>query len=85
MPCWDAVGLIVLAGALGQLGLGLVLVLAFSLGMGLVLIAVGCLASRLRLALRGRGDEVVWERRLGLASGLVLSVMGVYLLSFCFP
>jgi nickel/cobalt transporter (NicO) family protein len=80
VPCWDAVGLIVLAE--GRIGLGLMLVVAFSLGMGLVLVAIGWFASRLRRVLNEIGRAALWERRLGLASGLVLSMMGIYLLRY---
>jgi nickel/cobalt transporter (NicO) family protein len=77
VPCWDAVALIVIASALGRLGLGCLIVGCFSLGMGAVLVAIGCLAERLcRSVQPGR-----WERTLGLASGLALTAMGVYLLS----
>ena len=41
VPCWDAVALIVLAEAMGRLGLGVILLVAFSLGMAAVLVAVG--------------------------------------------
>jgi nickel/cobalt exporter len=80
VPCWDAVGLIILAEAIGRLGLGLWLVAAFSLGMGFVLVLIGWLADRFRRALIATKAGVSWERRLGLVSGLVLSLMGVYLL-----
>ena len=67
----------------GRLGLGIVLVLAFGFGMALVLVAVGVLAGRLRRrVVRGPDREAygAWERRLGIASGLTLAVIGVYLL-----
>jgi ABC-type nickel/cobalt efflux system permease component RcnA len=80
VPCWDAVLLIILAEALGRLSLGLVLLSAFSLGMAAVLVAVGWLAARLRGLVAGR-DDATWERRLGLISGMALSVIGVYLLA----
>ena len=50
VPCWDAVGLIVLATALGRLGTGVILVVAFGAGMAGVLVAVGLLAGRLKAA-----------------------------------
>ena len=48
VPCWDAVGLVVLATALGRLGTGVMLVIAFGMGMAAVLVAVGLLASRFK-------------------------------------
>jgi nickel/cobalt transporter (NicO) family protein len=79
VPCWDAVALIVLAEAVGQLALGVVLLLAFGLGMATVLVIVGGLAARFRTLL-ARRRALDWERRLGVASGLALSAIGVYLL-----
>ena len=77
VPCWDAVALIVVASAVGRLGLGVLIVGCFSLGMGAVLVAIGVVAARMRQSLQpGR-----WERGLGIASGLALTAMGVYLLS----
>jgi cytochrome c biogenesis protein CcdA len=81
--------LVVLAEATGRLLLGIALLLAFGLGMALVLVAVGVAAARIRGRLvdghgngAGRGAETYgpWERRLGIASGLVLAAIGVYLL-----
>lgn len=80
VPCWDAVGLIVLSAALGNVGLGLALAGAFSLGMGSVMVAIGILASSLRSSWIVRLNGVRLERRLSLTSGLFLSAMGVYLL-----
>jgi ABC-type nickel/cobalt efflux system permease component RcnA len=83
VPCWDAVVLIVLAGATGRGALGIALLVAFGLGMALVLVSVGVVAARVRrLVLRGRDLERYgwWERRLGIASGLCLAAIGIYLL-----
>jgi ABC-type nickel/cobalt efflux system permease component RcnA len=83
VPCWDAVVLILLAEATGRLGLGVVLVLAFGAGMAVVLVAVGVVAGRIRRRLVRGPDAAVygpWERGLGIASGLTLAVIGVYLL-----
>jgi nickel/cobalt transporter (NicO) family protein len=80
VPCWDAVGLIVLAQAWGKLALGLLLLLAFSLGMALVLVLVGALAARFRRWVELLEGESTWERRLGIASGLVLTAIGIYLM-----
>jgi cytochrome c biogenesis protein CcdA len=83
VPCWDAVILIILAEATGRLLLGIALLLAFGLGMALVLVAVGVVAGRVRRHLVGDHHPDAygpWERRLGIASGLVLAVIGLYLL-----
>jgi ABC-type nickel/cobalt efflux system permease component RcnA len=83
VPCWDAVILIILAEATGRLVLGIELLLAFGLGMALVLVAVGVVAGRLRRHMVGgldRDGYGPWERRLGIASGLTLAAIGLYLL-----
>jgi ABC-type nickel/cobalt efflux system permease component RcnA len=82
VPCWDAVGLLLLAAALGRLSTGVGLVLAFSLGMATVLVAIGCLAWRLKSAATPRlpGGQVL-QRRVGLICSGVLAVMGLWL--FC--
>ncbi len=85
VPCWDAVLLVVLSAVTGRLGLGIVLLMAFGTGMAVVLVAVGIAAARLRSLFLARNDlagGVVgrWERRLGIASGVTLGAIGVYLL-----
>jgi ABC-type nickel/cobalt efflux system permease component RcnA len=80
VPCWDAVGLILLADAVGRLGMGLVLLVAFGMGMAVVLVAVGWAAGRFR-TLAARGDVGQrWERPLGIAASLALAAIGLYLL-----
>jgi nickel/cobalt exporter len=79
VPCWDAVGLIVLAAAVGRLAQGVALVFAFSAGMAFVLIAVGWLAWRFKSSALGLDRSPQWQRRLGLAGGVVLSALGLYL------
>ena len=51
--------------------------------MAVVLVAVGALAARFRrlVARRQWDGDGVWEHRLGIASGLVLSSIGVFLLA----
>jgi nickel/cobalt transporter (NicO) family protein len=79
VPCWDAVALVVLAAALGRLGEGVALVLAFSVGMAIVLIGVGWTAWKFKSRTIGLDGSPVWQRRLGLACGLLLSAIGIYL------
>lgn len=79
VPCWDAVALVVLAEATGQLPRGLVLLAAFSAGLAVVLVGVGWVAGRLgRRATSFRASLAA--RWLGLASGLVLATIGLGLL-----
>ena len=77
VPCWDAVGLVLLSAALGRLGTGVLLVVAFGLGMAAVLVAVGLAAARLKSAVLLSGHAREWESRLGLASGAMLAGIGL--------
>ncbi len=77
VPCWDAVGLVVLSAALGRLGAGVLLVIAFGLGMAAVLVGVGLLASRLKSKMMLSSRAPTWEAPLALASGLILAAIGL--------
>jgi len=79
VPCWDAVGLLVLAAALGRLATGVALVIAFSGGMAAVLVAVACLAGKMKSVTGGLNHSAIWQRRLGLACGVMLAAIGLYL------
>jgi ABC-type nickel/cobalt efflux system permease component RcnA len=79
VPCWDAVGLLVMAAALGRLAAGVGLVLAFSAGMAIVLVTVGCLAWKLRSSVAGLDGNPAWQRRLGLLCGALLTMIGLLL------
>ena len=81
VPCWDAVGLIVLSAALNKVGLGLALVASFSLGMGSVLVLVGILATSFRWSRPLSSGSGRAEPALSVVSGLFLAAIGVYLLS----
>ena len=81
VPCWDAISLIVVAHAVGRLALGVLLLLAFSLGMAVVLIAVGWAATRLRRLVETRDLVASWERALGTLSGLLLTAIGIFILT----
>ncbi|WP_435006000.1 nickel/cobalt transporter [Tundrisphaera lichenicola] len=80
VPCWDAVALVVLSGAIGRLGLGLVLLAAFSLGLGGVLVIVGAAASRFQKIFERSEGRSTWEHRLGVLGGLILAGIGISLL-----
>jgi nickel/cobalt transporter (NicO) family protein len=79
VPCWDAVGLLVLAAALGRLATGVALVIAFSGGMAAVLLAVAWLAGKMKTVSSGINDSATWQRRLGLVCGVMLAAIGLYL------
>jgi len=78
VPCWDAVGLVVLSAALGRLAVGVLLVIAFGVGMAAVLVGVGLLAAWLKSAILSSRARS-WESQLGLASGLILAALGLVL------
>ena len=78
VPCWDAVGLIVLSAALDRLAVGVLLVVAFGAGMAAVLVGVGLLATRLKSAILSSGGRA-WESQLGLLSGVILAGLGLVL------
>jgi len=78
VPCWDAVGLVVLSAALDRLAVGVLLVIAFGAGMAAVLVGVGLLAARLKSAMLSSGARS-WESQLGLLSGLILAGLGLVL------
>src|SRR5208337_4535682 len=78
VPCWDAVGLVVLSAALGRLAVGVMLVIAFGAGMAVVLVGVGLLAARLKSAMLSSVTRS-WESQLGLLSGLILAGLGLVL------
>jgi ABC-type nickel/cobalt efflux system permease component RcnA len=79
VPCWDAVGLLVLAAALGRLSTGVALVIAFSGGMAAVLVTIAFLAGKMKAVASQLDNSAIWQRRLGLACGLALSSIGLYL------
>jgi nickel/cobalt transporter (NicO) family protein len=79
VPCWDAVGLLLIAAAVGRLAAGVELVMAFSTGMAAVLVLVGCLAWKIKSATIGLDAAPTWQRRLGLLCGAILSVIGLWL------
>ena len=76
VPCWDAVGLVVLSATLGRLAVGVFLVIAFGTGMAAVLVGVGLLAARLKSAMLS-STASRWESQLGLLSGVILAGLGL--------
>lgn len=78
VPCWDAVGLVVLASALGQLTLGIMCVVAFGTGMAVVLLTVGLLASRFWSTLQATTSPR-FERWIGLGTSALLVIVGLTL------
>jgi nickel/cobalt transporter (NicO) family protein len=81
VPCWDAVILVIVADMVGRLAFGLALVAAFSVGMATVLVLVGLASARVVREIGRRERLLRWERGVGLASALVVSALGLWLMS----
>ncbi len=81
VPCWDAIILVIVADMVGRLAFGLALVAAFSLGMAVVLVLVGVVSARVIREIGQRERLRRWERGVGLASALVVSALGLWLMS----
>jgi ABC-type nickel/cobalt efflux system permease component RcnA len=79
VPCWDAVGLLVLAAALGRLAEGVGLVLIFSAGMAATLVTLGFLTWKVKASTIGVDVDPRWQRGLGLSSSIILSAIGLLL------
>lgn len=80
IPCWDAVMMLLLAMAQGQIGLAIPLLIAFSVGLAAVMILLGlAVLGATRLGGKRFGDSR-WFRYLPVASALVLSVVGLWFL-----
>ena len=80
VPCWDAVGLLVMAAALGRLAAGVGLVLAFSAGMAAVLVVVGW--PRLEAQVGGRRASIATRPgsdASGSLCGALLATIGLLL------
>jgi nickel/cobalt transporter (NicO) family protein len=80
IPCWDAVMMLLLAMAQGQIGLAIPLLLAFSVGLAAVMILLGlAVLGATRLGGRKFGDAR-WFRYLPVVSALVLTLVGLWFL-----
>lgn len=80
IPCWDAVMMLMLAMAQGQIGLAIPLLFAFSVGLAAVMIALGlAVLSATKYGGRRFGDSR-WFRYLPVFSALVLAVVGLWFL-----
>lgn len=80
IPCWDAVMMLLLAMAQGQIGLAIPLLIAFSVGLASVMILLGLVVLGVtRLGGRKFGDAR-WFRYLPVVSALVLTLVGLWFL-----
>ncbi|MCU0704685.1 MAG: hypothetical protein MUF18_11975 [Fimbriiglobus sp.] len=80
IPCWDAVMMLLLAMAQGQIRLAVPLLLAFSVGLAAVMILLGLAVLGVNRLGGRRFGESRWFRYLPVASALLLVVVGVWFL-----
>ena len=78
VPCPEALGVMLIAIGLSQIGLGLALIVAFSFGLAAVLIAIGILLVRCKSRLDRLGKPGShWQRLLPLVSAVIVTMLGV--------
>jgi nickel/cobalt transporter (NicO) family protein len=79
VPCPEALGVMLIAIGIGQIGLGLALIVAFSFGLAAVLIAIGILLVRCKSRWLDRLGKPgsAWQRLLPLFSAAVVTLLGV--------
>jgi ABC-type nickel/cobalt efflux system permease component RcnA len=80
IPCWDAVMMLLVAMAQGQIGFAIPLLLAFSVGLAAVMIALGLAVLYAHRAGGARFGESRWFRMLPVVSALILVLVGVWFL-----
>lgn len=90
VPCPDALAIILLAAAVGQVGLGLGLVTAFSLGLAAVLIGIGVVLVTMKGALARSGVARLahnpwWTRGLPLISAALVTLIGILMIGAALP
>ncbi len=80
IPCWDAVMMLLLAMAQGQIGLAIPLLIAFSVGLAVVVILLGLAVVGVTRIGGKRFGDARWFRYLPVASALLLTVVGIWFL-----
>jgi nickel/cobalt transporter (NicO) family protein len=80
IPCWDAVMLLMMAMAMGRIGLAIPLLFAFSIGLAVVLVGLGLAVLYAHRAGGAKFGESRWFKLLPVASALLLLVMGIWFL-----
>ncbi|HUS16122.1 MAG TPA: hypothetical protein VM536_14080 [Chloroflexia bacterium] len=90
VPCPDAIAIILLAAAVGQVGLGLGLVTAFSAGLAAVLIALGVLLVTMqgvlvRSPIARMAHNPWWTRGLPIVSAALVALIGIVMIGAALP
>ena len=78
IPCWDAVMMLMVAMAQGQIGLAIPLLFAFSAGLALVMIALGLAVVGANKYGNLKFGESRWFRWLPVLSALILLIVGFW-------
>jgi len=81
IPCWDAVGLFLVAMGDGKIGLAIPLLIAFSVGLCAVLILIGVAVVYANRKGAIAFKEKTWFKALPIISAIVLLVLGGWFLS----
>lgn len=81
LPCPSALVLLLAAVSMNRAGFGMALVVAFSLGLAAVLTVVGLLFVRGSAVFQRVPRFILWQRYLPIASALVITVLGVVLMT----
>jgi ABC-type nickel/cobalt efflux system permease component RcnA/hydrogenase/urease accessory protein HupE len=81
LPCPSALVLLLAAVSMNRAGFGMALVVAFSFGLAAVLTVVGLLFVKGSTVVQHVPRFTVWQRYLPVASALVITVLGVVLMT----
>ena len=79
IPCWDAIGVLLLAVGSNQLGLVLPVVLIFSAGLAGVLVVIGILVVQVPRFVESRFGSGRLFRALPIASAILVMLMGFWM------
>lgn len=80
IPCWDAVMMLHLAMAQGQIGLAIPLLVAFSVGLAAVMVVLGLAVLGAHRLGGQRFGDARWFRYLPVVSAFVLTLVGLWFL-----
>jgi hypothetical protein len=85
VPCPDALAILLVSLAVGQLLLGMSIVLSFSMGLSLALVSIGILIVLSGKALSHSGIFGAFAVRVPYATSLFLAVLGLYMIVKILP
>ncbi|MBU0675949.1 MAG: sulfite exporter TauE/SafE family protein [Proteobacteria bacterium] len=80
VPCPPAIAALLAAIGAGRIGQGLTVTLFFSLGLGLVMMTIGVVLSQAGRLTQKIGENLALARKLGIASALLITFLGIYTL-----